>query len=95
MEGIDYDESFELMAHYLSFRTTLAPAAQMGWKIHQTDVKIALLNDVGEEEIYIEQPKGFETHSEETHVCRLKRALYGLKQAPQGWYSCINNYFID
>jgi hypothetical protein len=43
------------------------------------DVKTAFLNRVVEEEVYVEQPKGFEVGSRETHVCRLRRALYGLK----------------
>ena len=43
------------------------------------DVKIAFLNDVVEEEVYVEQPLGFETHDMETHVCKLKKDLYGLK----------------
>ena len=43
------------------------------------DVKIAFLNGVIEEEVYIEQLEGFEIFGSKLHVCRLKRALYGLK----------------
>jgi len=65
----------------------------MGWHIHDMDVNTAFLNGVIEEEVYIEQPEGFEIFSNESHVCRLKRALYGLKQAPCSWYTRIDNYF--
>ena len=50
-------------------------AMQMGWKVHQIDVKISFLNGVVEEDIYIEKHEGFETFDKETHVCRLRRAL--------------------
>jgi len=33
----------------------LALTAQMGWKIHQMDVKVSSLNGDIEEEVYIEQ----------------------------------------
>ena len=51
----------------------------MGWKLYQMDVKTTFLNGEIEEEVYIEQPEGFEVHGKETHVCRLKKVLYGLK----------------
>ena len=57
------------------------------------DVKNAFLNGIIKEEVYIEQPEGFEIFSSESHVCRLKRALYGLKQAPHAWYTRIDSYF--
>jgi hypothetical protein len=45
------------------------------------------------EEVYIENPEGFEIFSNDSHVCQLKRALYGLKQAPHAWYTRIDIYF--
>ena len=48
------------------------------------DIKAAFLNGVIEEEVYIEQPKGFDVENRETHVCRLKKSLYGLKQESRG-----------
>jgi hypothetical protein len=51
----------------------------MKWKLHQMDVKTDFLNGVIEEEVYIEQPQGFEVEDRKSHVCKLKKALYGLK----------------
>ena len=83
-EGIDYEETFAPVARYSSILTIISLAAEMGWRVHETYVKNAFLNEVIEEEVYIEQLEGFDVENRETHVCRLHRALYGLKQAPRG-----------
>jgi hypothetical protein len=83
VEGVDYDETFAPIARYTSIRAVISIATEMGWKIHQMDVKTTFLNGLIEEEVYIEQPLGFEVHGRESRVCRLKKALYGLKQAPR------------
>ena len=44
------------------------------------DVKTAFLNGYVEEEIYMEQSKGFESE-DSSKVCKLNRSIYGLKQA--------------
>jgi hypothetical protein len=93
VEGVDYDETFAPVARYSSIRSVVSIAAEMGWKIHQMDVKTAFLNGVLDQEVYVEQPLGFVVHERETHVCRLKRALYGLKQAPRAWYSRIDTCY--
>jgi hypothetical protein len=59
-EGVDYKETFTLVARYTSIRGVMPLAAEMGWSVHQMDVKTTFLNGVIEEEVYIEQPKGFE-----------------------------------
>jgi hypothetical protein len=74
-EGIDYEETFALVARYTSIRTIIALAAKMKWKLHQMDVKTYFLNGVIEEEVYIEQPQGFEVEDRKTHVCKLKKDL--------------------
>jgi hypothetical protein len=68
-EGIDYEETFAPMARYTSIRTIIALAAKMKWKLHQMDVKTAFLNGIIEEEVYIEQPQGFEVEDRKSHVC--------------------------
>eukprot|EP00253_Pinus_taeda_P001980 PITA_01980 len=84
-ERIDYDETFTPVARCTSIRTVISLAAQMGWEIHQMDVKTTFLNRVIKEEVYIEQPEGFVTHEKKSHVCRLKKTMCGLKQAPRAW----------
>jgi hypothetical protein len=56
------------------------------------DVKTMFLNEIIEEEVYIEKPQVLEVHGRESHVCRLNKFLYRLKQAPRAWYSRINGY---
>jgi hypothetical protein len=90
-EGEDYDETFAPVARYTSIRAIISPAASMGWNLHQMDLKTTFFNGAIEEEVYIEQPQGFEVHSRDTHVCRLKKALYGLKQAPRAWYTKMDS----
>ena len=46
-----------------------------------------------QEEVYVEQPKGFVDPHRPDDVYKLKRALYGLKQAPRAWYDRLTAYF--
>ena len=58
------------------------------------DVKSAFLNDILEEEVYIEQQEGFFDISNKNMVCRLHKALYGLKQVPRAWYERIHKNLV-
>eukprot|EP00253_Pinus_taeda_P020910 PITA_20910 len=94
-QGKDYDETFSPVARMETVRTVLSIAAQHKWKIYQMDVKSSFLNGVLKEEVYVEQPPGYEVEGQEHKVCKLKKALYGLKQAPRAWYSRIDAYLIE
>ena len=59
------------------------------------DAKTTFLNSLLQEEVYLEQPQGFEIHERESHVCSLKKDLYGLKQAPWAWHSRIDSYLLS
>ncbi|GJU14938.1 retrotransposon protein, putative, ty1-copia subclass [Tanacetum coccineum] len=61
----------------------LAIVALRNLEVHQMDVKTAFLNGDLEEEIYMNQLKGFIAPGQEGKVCRLVKSLYGLKQAPK------------
>eukprot|EP00253_Pinus_taeda_P010323 PITA_10323 len=94
-QGRDYDETFAPVAGMEIVKIVLSIAAQHKWKIYQMDVKYAFLNGVLKEEVYVEQPPGYEVAGQEHKVCKLKKALYGLKQAPRAWYSRIYAYLIE
>ncbi len=66
-----------------------------GFKLFQMDVKIAFLNGIVNEEIYVSQPPGFEDHKHPQPVYRLKKALYGLKQAPWQWYERLSHFLLS
>src|SRR5260370_1581827 len=89
--GIDYDETFSPVARFELLRLLLALAALENWEIHQMDVKLAFLNGILNEEIYMEQPQGFIAAEQENKVCQLKRALYGLKQTA---CTCNSNFYL-
>nr|GEU81061.1 retrovirus-related Pol polyprotein from transposon TNT 1-94 [Tanacetum cinerariifolium] len=93
--GIDYEEVFSPVARLETIRMIIAIAAQYRWKIHQMDVKSAFLNGLLEEEVYVEQPKGYVAKGQEGKVLRLKKALYGLKHAPHAWNTRIDKYFQE
>ncbi|CAL9000091.1 unnamed protein product, partial [Prunus brigantina] len=67
----------------------------MNFKLYQMDVKTAFLNGIINEEVYCEQPKGFEDIDHSDHVYKLKKALYGLKQAPRAWYERLSSFLLS
>ena len=69
-------------------------AAQNNWDVFQLDVKSAFLHGELNEEIFVQQPLGYEKKGEEGKVYKLRKTLYGLKQAPRAWYSKIKAYFV-
>ena len=84
VEGIDFDESFAPVARLESIRILLSIAYIMNFNLYQMDVKSAFLNGFLNEEVFVEQPKGFQDPYFMDHVLRLKKALYGLKTSTKG-----------
>lgn len=94
-QGIDYTEIFAPVARMDTVRMIVALAAQKGWTLYQLDVQSAFLHGELNEEVYVEQPKGYELENSPNKVYRLKKALYGLKQAPRAWFNRIEAHFIS
>ena len=94
-EDIDYDETFTPVARLEAIRILLAFASFMDFKFYQIDVKSIFLNGFIKEEVYVEQPLGFESYNFHNHVFKLSEALYELKQAPRAWYERLNNFLLE
>ena len=78
-EGIDYEETFSLVAMIKSIRILLSITACLDYEIWQMDVKTAFLNGNLEEDIYMRQTEGFIAGRKGNLVCKLQKSIYGLK----------------
>ena len=91
--GTDFNETFSPVMRYDSMRLILSIASIFKMKIEQFDVTTAFLYGELDEELYMEQPPGFQDGT--NNVCRLLKGLYGLKQAPRQWNTkfdeCLKN----
>jgi hypothetical protein len=91
--GIDYDETFAPVVRLETIRLLLALAARYKLDVHVVDVIGAYLNGKLDEEIYMQQPEGYQDGT--TMVYRLQKALYGLKQSGRVWNIELNKSFLD
>jgi hypothetical protein len=94
-EGIDYEENFAHVARLEAIRIFLAFSVAKGFKLHQMDVKSAFFNGVLKEEVYVRQPRGFESEKCPRRVYKMRKALYGLKQAPRAWYGRLRGFLFE
>lgn len=90
---MDYDEVFAPVARLETVRLIISLEAQNKWKTHQMDFKPTFLNEVIDEEVYIEYLQNYLVKGEEEKVLKLKKELYELKHAPRALNVIINKYF--
>jgi hypothetical protein len=83
IKGLNFDKTFAPVSRLESIRILLAYATHHNFKFYQMDVKSALLKGPMKEEVYVEQPPGFEDKEYPNHTYKLHKMLYGLKQAPR------------
>lgn len=83
LPGVDYHESFSLVAKLVTVRVFLAIAATKIWQVHQLDINKAYLHGHIEEDLYMQAPKGYTVPKGQ--VCKLVKSLYSLKQAGRQW----------
>ena len=78
-EGIDFHEIFSLVVKLVSIQLMFALIALLDLELKKIDVKTGFLHGDLDEDIYMEQPKGFNQNKKGRLVCKLKNSLYGLK----------------
>ena len=91
--GVDYFETYAPVAKIKSLRFVFALAAQLKLSLHQIDFASAYLFGKLEEEVYMEQPEGF--NSGDGRVCKLNKSIYGLKQAGRVWNQLLNRTLVQ
>nr|GEX78949.1 retrovirus-related Pol polyprotein from transposon TNT 1-94 [Tanacetum cinerariifolium] len=94
-EGIDFEESFALVARIEAIKIFLAYATHKNMVVFHMDVKTAFLNGILKEEVYVSQQEWFVNKDHPNHVFRLKKALYCLKQAPRAWYDLLSKFLLS
>ena len=78
-EGEDFFDTYSPVARITTIRVLLALATSYALHVHQMDVKTTFLYGELEEEIYTEQPDGYNIPGQENKVCRL------IMSVPQDW----------
>lgn len=58
--GVDYDDTFYPVVKHATIRIIISIAISRGWSLRQLDVQNAFLHGVLEEEVYMQQPPGYE-----------------------------------
>ena len=97
MFGIDYYDTWAPVAKLGSIQFLLATATQNGWPIDMFNFHSAFLNGEldSDEEVFMEQPQGYEESDKNQYVCKLFKSLYRLKQAGRKWYDALCKALAD
>jgi hypothetical protein len=90
---MDYFEMFAPVVRHNLLWAMLAIAAIQDLEICQLDIKGAYLNGDLQEDIYMQQPEGFDDRSR--RVCQLYKMLYGLKQSGWEWNRKLNKRLTE
>jgi hypothetical protein len=91
---IDYEDTFSPIIKIATICIILSIVVSKGWSLRQLDVQNTFLHGYLEEEVYMQQPPGYEDIRQPNYVCKLDKTLFGLKQAPRSWYSTLSSKLL-
>jgi hypothetical protein len=74
-QGVDYDETFTLVAMLKSSRILIVIAAYFDYEIWQMDFKTTFLNGMLSKDVYMIQPEGFVDPANVNKVCKLQCSM--------------------
>jgi hypothetical protein len=77
-KGVDFSETFTLLAKFTSIGTLFALITTSNFEIHQMDVKCFLKRDLIEN-VFMKQLEGYEIVSKTNLVRKLRKSICGLK----------------
>nr|GEV40260.1 retrovirus-related Pol polyprotein from transposon TNT 1-94 [Tanacetum cinerariifolium] len=83
-EGLDFKESFALVARMEAIRIFLAYATHKSFSVFQMDVKTAFLHGSLKEDVYVFQPEGFIDADHPSHVYKVKKGSIWTKASTKG-----------
>ena len=94
IKGVDFKETFCPTVKMATLRLILAISTAKGFDVRQWDVKTAYLNANLEENVFLQQPEGFEQKDSGGNqlVCKLNKSIYGLKQSGRNWYYTLQMF---
>jgi hypothetical protein len=95
VEGLDFRETFALVARLEAIRIVLAFAASKGFKLYQMDMKSIFLNGVIQDEVFVRKPPGFDNPKYPNRLYKLSKASYRLKQGPRAWYARLKTFLLE
>ena len=92
--GRDYNETYSPTTRFSTIRVLISYALYKNTKLKQMDIKSAYFNNDIEEEIFMQQPKGFKNFDKQGNplIYKLRKSIYGLKQSGRNWYLTIKNF---
>ncbi|CAB1117222.1 unnamed protein product [Ectocarpus sp. CCAP 1310/34] len=95
--GLDYGSTFAPVCRLQSIRMLACTAVQFNLELDQMDVSTAFLYADILENVFVEQPPGFEVKNKDGGdlVMQLQKSLYGLAQSPSNWFHTIDPLLVE